>query len=139
MGNRFYPALYRAGITSRLIDASAGLAPGDREYLIGCGIGITALVPRAPARCRGASCGTAPERPEVAHDRRARQAASSCRSRYHRVLPRGIRTAIRTAIEPSPMAVAARLTDPLRTSPTARAKQRVAGQIASPFHGRISL
>ena len=48
-GNRFYAALFKAGITSRLIDASAGFAPGDRDYLIGRGIGITALVPRATA------------------------------------------------------------------------------------------
>jgi TDG/mug DNA glycosylase family protein len=49
-GNRFYPALFKAGITDRLIDASAGFAPGDRDYLADCGIGITALVPRATAR-----------------------------------------------------------------------------------------
>ncbi|HEY1919215.1 MAG TPA: mismatch-specific DNA-glycosylase [Streptosporangiaceae bacterium] len=46
-GNRFYPALFKAGITDRLIDASAGFAPGDRDYLVDRGIGITALVPRA--------------------------------------------------------------------------------------------
>jgi double-stranded uracil-DNA glycosylase len=48
-GNRFYPALFKAGITDRLIDASAGFAPGDRDYLVDRGIGITALVPRATA------------------------------------------------------------------------------------------
>jgi double-stranded uracil-DNA glycosylase len=48
-GNRFYPALFRAGITDRLIDASGGFAPGDRDYLVDRGIGITALVPRATA------------------------------------------------------------------------------------------
>jgi double-stranded uracil-DNA glycosylase len=48
-GNRFYPALFKAGITDRLIDASAGFAPGDRDYLVERGIGITALVPRATA------------------------------------------------------------------------------------------
>jgi double-stranded uracil-DNA glycosylase len=48
-GNRFYSALFRAGITDRLIDASAGFAPGDRDYLVDRGIGITALVPRATA------------------------------------------------------------------------------------------
>ena len=48
--NRFYPALFKAGITDRLIDASAGFAPGDRDYLLDRGIGITALVPRATAR-----------------------------------------------------------------------------------------
>ena len=49
-GNRFYPALFKAGITGRLIDASAGFAPGDRDYLADRGIGITALVRRATAR-----------------------------------------------------------------------------------------
>ena len=49
-GNRFYPALYAAGITDRIIDASAGFLPGDREYLIERGIGITSLVHLATAR-----------------------------------------------------------------------------------------
>lgn len=48
-GNRFWPALYRAGITDRLIDASAGFAPADRKYLLDRGIGITNLVERATA------------------------------------------------------------------------------------------
>jgi double-stranded uracil-DNA glycosylase len=48
-GNRFYPALLRAGITDHLIDASAGLTPADRAYLLGRGIGITSLVARATA------------------------------------------------------------------------------------------
>jgi double-stranded uracil-DNA glycosylase len=49
-GNRFYPALYRAGITDRLIDASDGFRPGDREHLLERGIGITGLVHYATAR-----------------------------------------------------------------------------------------
>jgi TDG/mug DNA glycosylase family protein len=49
-GNRFYPALYQAGITEYLIDASAGFAERDREYLLSRGIGITNLVARATAR-----------------------------------------------------------------------------------------
>jgi len=48
-GNRFYPALLRAGITDHLIDASAGLSASDRDYLLGRGIGITSLVARATA------------------------------------------------------------------------------------------
>jgi TDG/mug DNA glycosylase family protein len=48
-GNRFYPALYRAGITDRVIDASAGFTVADREYLLDRGIGITSLVERATA------------------------------------------------------------------------------------------
>jgi double-stranded uracil-DNA glycosylase len=48
-GNRFYPALFRAGITDRVIDASAGFVVADREYLLHRGIGITSLVERATA------------------------------------------------------------------------------------------
>jgi TDG/mug DNA glycosylase family protein len=48
-GNRFYPALLRAGVTGHLIDASAGLTDADRAYLLGRGIGITSLVARATA------------------------------------------------------------------------------------------
>lgn len=49
-GNRFYPALYRAGITDRLIDAAAGYRPEDRQHLMERGIGITNVVPIATAR-----------------------------------------------------------------------------------------
>jgi TDG/mug DNA glycosylase family protein len=48
--NRFYPALYRAGITDRLISASSGLAPDDLAHLISQGIGITNLFAGASAR-----------------------------------------------------------------------------------------
>lgn len=48
-GNRFWPALYRAGITDHLIDASSGFAPDDWKYLVRRGIGITNLVDRATA------------------------------------------------------------------------------------------
>jgi TDG/mug DNA glycosylase family protein len=49
-GNRFYPALYRAGIVNRLIDASDGMSDADRDLLLDRGIGITNLVARASAR-----------------------------------------------------------------------------------------
>jgi len=49
-GNRFYPALYRAGITDRLIDASAGYRPEDLAHLKDRGVGITNVVPIATAR-----------------------------------------------------------------------------------------
>lgn len=48
-GNRFYPSLLRAGITSHLIDASAGLSAPEHAYLLAQGIGITSLVARATA------------------------------------------------------------------------------------------
>jgi double-stranded uracil-DNA glycosylase len=43
-GNRFWPALYASGFTSRL------LAPGEQAELPGYGLGITNLAPRATAR-----------------------------------------------------------------------------------------
>ena len=49
-GNRFYPALFRAGITDRMIDASAGLRDDDRAHLFERGVGITSLVKAATRR-----------------------------------------------------------------------------------------
>lgn len=49
-GNRFWLSLYKAGLTDRLVDASAGLLPQDEEHLSERGIGITNLVGRATAR-----------------------------------------------------------------------------------------
>lgn len=49
-GNRFYPALYRAGITDRVIDASGGLRAEDRAHLIERGVGLTTLVAAATRR-----------------------------------------------------------------------------------------
>lgn len=49
-GNRFYPALQRAGIIDRRIDRAAGMTDDDRRYLIERGLGITNLVSRATPR-----------------------------------------------------------------------------------------
>jgi len=49
-GNRFYPALYLAGITDRVIDASAGLREADRAHLVDRGVGVTSLVKAATRR-----------------------------------------------------------------------------------------
>ena len=49
-GNRFWPSLFRGGLTDRLVDASAGLLPDDEEHLHERGIGITNLVGSATAR-----------------------------------------------------------------------------------------
>jgi double-stranded uracil-DNA glycosylase len=49
-GNRFYPALLRAGIVDRVIDASEGYTDDDRQHLLDRGIGVTNLVARATAR-----------------------------------------------------------------------------------------
>jgi TDG/mug DNA glycosylase family protein len=49
-GNRFYPALFEAGIIERPIDRGVGMDDDDRRYLIGRGIGITNVVHRATAK-----------------------------------------------------------------------------------------
>lgn len=49
-GNRFYPALLRAGVIDREIDRSEGFTDEDRKYLIARGIGITNVVQRATAK-----------------------------------------------------------------------------------------
>ena len=49
-GNRFYPALFIAGITDRVIDASAGLSEVDRTHLFDRGVGVTSLVKAATRR-----------------------------------------------------------------------------------------
>ena len=49
-GNRFYPALLRAGIIDRPIDPAAGMTDEDRDYFRSRGLGITNLVRRATAR-----------------------------------------------------------------------------------------
>lgn len=49
-GNRFWPAIHRAGITERLVDASDGMSDVDREMVIAARMGITNIVARATAR-----------------------------------------------------------------------------------------
>lgn len=49
-GNRFYPALARAGIVDHVIDASDGFEPADVAQLHDRGVGITNLVREATAR-----------------------------------------------------------------------------------------
>jgi double-stranded uracil-DNA glycosylase len=49
-GNRFYPALLRAGIIEREISRATGMTDEDRAHLTARGIGITNLVRRATAQ-----------------------------------------------------------------------------------------
>jgi len=49
-GNRFWPAIHRAGIIPRPVDASRGMSPDDAEMVLAAGIGITNLVHTATAR-----------------------------------------------------------------------------------------
>lgn len=48
--NRFYPALYEAGLTAALFDRVNGLTDPDRKALTDSGIAITNLVPRATVK-----------------------------------------------------------------------------------------
>lgn len=56
-GNRFYPALYRAGIVDRIIDASEVFHAADRAHLLQRGLAITSLVPAATRRADELSVG----------------------------------------------------------------------------------
>ncbi|SDS22100.1 G/U mismatch-specific uracil-DNA glycosylase [Nocardioides scoriae] len=49
-GNRFYPALLRAGILHEPVDPSRGMTDDDRRRFTDRGLGITNLAPRATAR-----------------------------------------------------------------------------------------
>ena len=49
-GNRFYPALLRAGVIEEPVDAAAGMSEEDRARFRARGIGITNLVRRATVR-----------------------------------------------------------------------------------------
>lgn len=49
-GNRFYPALFKAGIIRRQINPASGMSDDDRAHLRDLGIGFTNLVARATAR-----------------------------------------------------------------------------------------
>lgn len=49
-GNRFWPALYQAGMTPHLVDASDGLDAVQRELVLALGLGVTNLVPRPTAK-----------------------------------------------------------------------------------------
>lgn len=49
-GNRFYPALFQAGIIEREIDRGVGMSDDDRDHLLGRGIGITNVAHRATAK-----------------------------------------------------------------------------------------
>lgn len=49
-GNRFYPALLRAGILEEPVDAAAGMSEDDRARFRARGIGITNLVRRATVK-----------------------------------------------------------------------------------------
>ncbi len=49
-GNRFYPALLKAGIIESLVDPSDGMTNADRDAFVARGLGVTNLVSRASAR-----------------------------------------------------------------------------------------
>ncbi|NMO49944.1 mismatch-specific DNA-glycosylase [Actinoplanes sp. TBRC 11911] len=90
-GNRFYPALYRAGIIDHVIDASNGFDPADVAQLKARGVGITSLVAGATARA------------DELTTAELREGAIALRERVERVRPRVVAmlgiTAYRTAFE----------------------------------------
>ena len=49
-GNRFYPALLRAGVLEEPVDPSTGMTDVDRDRFTARGLGITNLAPRATAK-----------------------------------------------------------------------------------------
>ena len=49
-GNRFYPALLRAGVIEHPVDPAAGMSEEDRMRFLARGLGITNLVNRATVR-----------------------------------------------------------------------------------------
>lgn len=49
-GNRFWPSLHKAGLTTHQIDASLGLRREDERHLLERGIGITNLTGRPTVR-----------------------------------------------------------------------------------------
>ena len=49
-GNRFYPALEKAGVIKRTINRGTGMSDADRRHLTDRGIGITNMAERATAR-----------------------------------------------------------------------------------------
>ncbi|KQP62722.1 mismatch-specific DNA-glycosylase [Nocardioides sp. Leaf285] len=49
-GNRFWPAMLRAGVIEHPVDPAAGLTDADRDRLRERGIGLTNLAPRATAK-----------------------------------------------------------------------------------------
>lgn len=49
-GNRFYPALFKAGIIDWRIDAGAGMTDDDRARFVARGLGITNVVRRATVK-----------------------------------------------------------------------------------------
>ncbi len=49
-GNRFYPALLRAGVLDHRIEPAAGMTDDDRDRFRRRGLGITNLAPRATAK-----------------------------------------------------------------------------------------
>lgn len=48
--NRFYPALFAAGIITRPINPSTGMTPEDREHFTSRGLGLTNIVRRATVK-----------------------------------------------------------------------------------------
>ena len=90
-GNRFWPSLFRGGLTDRLVDASAGLLPDDEEHLHERGIGITNLVGRASARADELSRDELREGGARLVERLPDSPSRCCCDRRRDRVPRGVR------------------------------------------------
>lgn len=49
-GNRFWPSLFEAGVTSHLVNASAGISRADERMLAERGVGLTNIIARPSSR-----------------------------------------------------------------------------------------
>ena len=49
-GNRFWPSLFEAGVTTHLINASAGMSRTDERMLVERGVGLTNIIARPSSR-----------------------------------------------------------------------------------------
>ena len=87
-GNRFYPALLRAGVIDRPIDRGAGMTDDDRRALVERGIGITNLVARATPRAAELSAAELREGARAPRRVRRRAPAGRRRRRRRHRLPR---------------------------------------------------
>ena len=92
-GNRFYPALRRAGILTRDIDLARGMTDDDRRHLLDRGIGITNLVNRATARADELTAAELRERRPAADRAGPHLAAPGGRRPGRQRLPRRLRQA----------------------------------------------
>jgi len=108
-GNRFWPALVRAGILPRLPAFTGPLSADDRRMILAAGVGVTNLVARATARA------------DELHRDELRAGAASLAERVAERRPRAVAVVGLTAYRQGfdrPKAVAGRQDESIATVPT---------------------